>query len=188
MCRLLTSIVRRYWGVRTTKFFLTFPSGGKKFTAVLLMEKHCEPTKTVGIGKMAPLGSAGRFVLGRTPDGSVGGILIFAEDITHRKQLEEALSGMSRKLIEAHEQERTRIGRDLHDDIVQRLALLAIELEGVQRDVPDSASELRSRIGASAKPNHGNNERCSIVIARIALFETGILGHRWSDEELLQRV
>jgi len=40
--------------------------------------------------------------------------------------------GMSRKLIEAHEQERTRIGRDLHDDVVQRLALLAVELDGVQ--------------------------------------------------------
>jgi signal transduction histidine kinase len=54
---------------------------------------------------------------------------------------------MSRKLIEAHEQERTRIGRDLHDDIVQRLVLLAIELGGVQQDVPESTSELRTRIG-----------------------------------------
>jgi signal transduction histidine kinase len=55
---------------------------------------------------------------------------------------------MSRKLVEAHEQERTRIGRDLHDDVVQRLALLSIELEGVQEDVPDAASELRTRIRA----------------------------------------
>src|SRR5207247_3340690 len=51
------------------------------------------------------------------------------------------------KLIEAHEQERTRIGRDLHDDFVQRLALLAVELDGVQKDVPDSAVELGRRIG-----------------------------------------
>jgi PAS domain S-box-containing protein len=80
-------------------------------------------------------------------DGVQGGILIFSEDITHRKNAEEALSGMSRKLIEAHEQERTRIGRDLHDDVVQRLALLSIELEAVQQ-VPDAASELRTRIGA----------------------------------------
>src|SRR6266403_2193771 len=80
-------------------------------------------------------------------DGLPGGILIFSEDITHRKHAEEALLGVSRKLIEAHEQERTRIGRDLHDDFVQRLALLAVELEGVQQDVPDSASEVRTRIG-----------------------------------------
>jgi len=81
-------------------------------------------------------------------DGVTGGIVIFSEDITRRKNAEEALLGMSRKLIEAHEQERARIGRDLHDDIVQRLVMLALELGGVQQDVPDSASEVRIRIGA----------------------------------------
>ncbi len=81
-------------------------------------------------------------------DGLPGGILVFSEDITHRKHAEEALLGMGRKLIEAHEQERTRIGRDLHDDFVQRLALLSIELGAVQQDVPDGVSELRTRIGA----------------------------------------
>jgi PAS domain S-box-containing protein len=80
-------------------------------------------------------------------DGVPGGILIFSEDITHRKNAEEALLGMSRKLIEAHEQERTRIGRDLHDDVVQRLVMLAIELGGIQQKLPDSASEVRTRIG-----------------------------------------
>jgi PAS domain S-box-containing protein len=79
-------------------------------------------------------------------DGVPGGILIFSEDITHRKHAEEELLGMSRRLIEAHEQERTRIGRDLHDDVVQRLVMLAIELGGVQGDVPESAGELGRRI------------------------------------------
>jgi PAS domain S-box-containing protein len=82
-------------------------------------------------------------------DGEPGGILIFSEDITRRKHAEEQLLGMSRKLIEAHEQERTRIARELHDDVVQRLVLLSLELEGVQEDIPaDGASELRTRIGA----------------------------------------
>src|SRR6516225_6629294 len=36
-----------------------------------------------------------------TAEGAVGGILIFAEDITRRKQMEEELSGMTRKLVEA---------------------------------------------------------------------------------------
>jgi len=80
-------------------------------------------------------------------DGVPGGILIFSEDITHRKHADEALLAVSRMLIEAHEQERTRIGRDLHDDVVQRLALLSLELEGVQENIPDVASELRTRIG-----------------------------------------
>jgi len=76
----------------------------------------------------------------------VGAVVAFI-DITERKLAEAALAGVSRKLIEAHEQERTRIARDLHDDVVQRLALLSLELEGVKEDVPDVASELRSRIG-----------------------------------------
>jgi PAS domain S-box-containing protein len=62
-------------------------------------------------------------------DGTVGGILILAEDITRRKQMEEALSGLTRKLIESQEQERTRIARELHDDVSQQLALLAVELD-----------------------------------------------------------
>jgi PAS domain S-box-containing protein len=63
-------------------------------------------------------------------------------DITDRKRAEEALSGMTRKLIETQEQERTRIGRELHDDINQRLAMLAIELEQLQ----ENPSEVRSRV------------------------------------------
>lgn len=76
-------------------------------------------------------------------DGSIGGILILAEDITRRKQMEEALSNMSRKLIESQEQERTRIGRELHDDINQRLAMLAIELEQLQNSPVEVASRLQ---------------------------------------------
>ena len=48
-------------------------------------------------------------------------------------------------MIEAQEQERTRIGRELHDDIGQRLAMLAIALEQLQesRALP---AEVRSHV------------------------------------------
>jgi PAS domain S-box-containing protein len=87
----------------------------------------------------------------RTATGIVGGILIFSEDITHRKQMEEAFSGMSRKLIESQEQERVRIGRELHDDIGQRLALLAVELEHLQRTSPELPVEVRTRLSELQK-------------------------------------
>jgi PAS domain S-box-containing protein len=58
-------------------------------------------------------------------------------DITERKAAEEALSSMTRKLVEAQEQERARIARELHDDINQRLALLAIELRQAEQNHPD---------------------------------------------------
>jgi PAS domain S-box-containing protein len=84
----------------------------------------------------------------KTAEGAVGGILILAEDITRRKHMEEALSDMSRKLIESQEQERARIGRELHDDINQRLAMLAMELEQLQAnpfEVQGRVQELRER-------------------------------------------
>jgi PAS domain S-box-containing protein len=81
-----------------------------------------------------------------TLDGTPGGILIFAEDITHRKLAEQALSDMTKKLIESQEQERARIARELHDDINQRLAMLAIELAQVQDNHPDLPPEILNRM------------------------------------------
>jgi signal transduction histidine kinase len=59
-------------------------------------------------------------------------------DVTERNRAEEALLEVNRRLIEAQEEERARIGRELHDDINQRLAMLAIELERLQ----DNPSEV----------------------------------------------
>jgi PAS domain S-box-containing protein len=78
----------------------------------------------------------------RTGDGMVGGVLIFAEDITKRKKMEEAVSEVSRKLIQSQEQERARIGRELHDDINQRLTMLSVEIERLK----DNPSEIDSRV------------------------------------------
>jgi PAS domain S-box-containing protein len=75
----------------------------------------------------------------KTATGTIGGILIFAEDITRRKQMEQALSSMSRKLIESQEQERSRIARELHDDVSQQLSLLAVELDQWDHSASDSS-------------------------------------------------
>jgi PAS domain S-box-containing protein len=63
-------------------------------------------------------------------------------DISEWKRSDEALSGMTRKLIESQEQERARIGRELHDDINQRLAMLSLDLEQLQ----ENPSEVQSRV------------------------------------------
>jgi PAS domain S-box-containing protein len=67
-------------------------------------------------------------------------------DITERRRAEEALAIVNRKLIEAQEQERARIARELHDDICQRLCLLALNLDQVQRDSPALPSEVLDRL------------------------------------------
>ena len=63
-------------------------------------------------------------------------------DVTERKLAEQALAEMTRKLIQSQELERARIGRELHDDINQRLAMLAIELE----QLPADPSHLETRV------------------------------------------
>ena len=81
-----------------------------------------------------------------TPSRIVGGIVILAEDVTHRKVLEDAISDMRQKLIVSQEQERTRIARELHDDIGQRLALLTMELDELQQGYSRSRiEELRKK-------------------------------------------
>jgi signal transduction histidine kinase len=64
-------------------------------------------------------------------------------DVTERKQAEELRSNMTRKLIESQEHERARIARELHDDIGQRVAMLAIEIERLERR-PEAPSEIRN--------------------------------------------
>jgi PAS domain S-box-containing protein len=71
-------------------------------------------------------------------------------DITQRKLAEAALASVSGRLIEAQEQERSRIGRELHDDIGQRLALLAIKLQELHND-PLILPGVRSRTGEIQK-------------------------------------
>jgi PAS domain S-box-containing protein len=57
----------------------------------------------------------------------------FLIDITERKRTEEALINLSGRLINAQEDERKRIARELHDDLNQRMALLSIELAQLEQ-------------------------------------------------------
>ncbi|HMK23767.1 MAG TPA: ABC transporter substrate binding protein [Terriglobales bacterium] len=67
-------------------------------------------------------------------DGSFAGYIGSCLDVTERRRAEEALAGIGRRLIEAHEEERTWIGRELHDDINQRLALLSVEVDRLSHE------------------------------------------------------
>ena len=60
-------------------------------------------------------------------------------DITERKRAEEELRDLSRRLIRAHEEERALLARELHDDVTQRLAVLAIDARPRRVAAPDGA-------------------------------------------------
>ena len=69
-------------------------------------------------------------------------------DITERRRAEALSTSQRRRLLEAQEAERARIARDLHDDIGQRLALLAIGLEELRQSAANPASGIAESIGA----------------------------------------
>jgi PAS domain S-box-containing protein len=98
------------------------------------------------------------------PDGTFAGYIGSCIDITERKLAEESLSTIGRRLIEAHEEERTWIGRELHDDINQRLALLAVELDRWSQDastneITELVCHTRARIAEIAQDVQGLSHR-----------------------------
>jgi len=73
-----------------------------------------------------------------------------ARDITERKQTQDTLRMFSRQLIEAQEDERQRISRDLHDQIGQALTAVKMNLHSVQRVCaePEASHRIRDNIDA----------------------------------------
>jgi PAS domain S-box-containing protein len=85
-------------------------------------------------------------VLRFNPDGSFAGYIGSCIDVTERKMAEDALSSLSVRLIEAQEEERKRIARELHDDYNQRLAMLAIDLDKLAENIADSSIDASQQL------------------------------------------
>ena len=68
-------------------------------------------------------------------------------EITEHKQAREELLDLGGRLINLQEEERSRIARELHDDVCQRLALLAVELQYAAESSPESGPELVEKVG-----------------------------------------
>jgi signal transduction histidine kinase len=114
--------------------------------AVTEAREKCSPYKVEfrsvhGDGTVRWISASGEFQFSKRGDPER--MLGIAVDITERKLAEESMASVGRRLIEAHEAERTRIGRELHDDINQRLALLAVELDRWNETLPSRPQLLK---------------------------------------------
>jgi PAS domain S-box-containing protein len=85
-----------------------------------------------------------------TPDGSFAGYIASAIDITELKAARAALSNLSGRLMEAQEQERTRVARELHDDVLQRISFVTIDLARLHDTMPATAADARSAVAATS--------------------------------------
>jgi PAS domain S-box-containing protein len=86
---------------------------------------------------------------------------VIAIDITAQKKTEEALRksekalqrsqeelrALAARLLSAHEEERRRLSRELHDDLNQQLALLTIKVESLEKELPSSPDLIRTELG-----------------------------------------
>ena len=60
-------------------------------------------------------------------------------DITNRKRADDSLRNLSQRLIQAQEDERALLARELHDDLTQRLAVLAIDVGRAEQGARDES-------------------------------------------------
>jgi PAS domain S-box-containing protein len=115
------------------------------------LEREGETTYEVEVmakdGRRVPVEVSSRAIY---ENGAIVSVQGTARDITERKQAQDTLRMFSRQLIEAQEDERRRIARDLHDQIGQALTAVKMNLYTVQRFciAPEAAHCLKDNIDA----------------------------------------
>lgn len=80
---------------------------------------------------------------------SAGGdarIRVYTHDVTALTRAEEKAQALARRVVVAHEEERHRVSRELHDEAGQALAALKISLQLMRDDVADRVPEVRAEL------------------------------------------
>lgn len=88
-----------------------------------------------------------------------------ARQILKREQIEDARTELLRRLVRAHEEEYCRIARELHDDLTQRLAILAIDCATMEQlpacplGITEGLRAMRERLVALSEGVHSLSRR-----------------------------
>ena len=123
------------------------------------------------------------FARGRRPGAAESALLAELADhggrAVHAVLLSEALLVNRQLLVTAREEERSRLRRDLHDELGPTLAGLAMQLNGLQsvlREDPDTAAERMARMEAVTRQALDDVRRVSRELRPPALDELGLVG------------
>src|SRR5204863_6280589 len=71
----------------------------------------------------------------REESGAIFGTCAIIRDISEKKKIERQLQQLTRRLHNAHDEERRRVARDLHDSTAQVLAALTMNLAALGRPI-----------------------------------------------------
>ena len=75
----------------------------------------------------------------------VTGTVGIALDITERKKIEDALRALAARLQSVREEERTKVAREIHDELGQALTAIKIDLVSLIRELPADQEQQRKR-------------------------------------------
>lgn len=81
-------------------------------------------------------------------------VIVLTFEVQKRRLANLEVKELSGRLIHASEEERKRIARELHDDISQRLAIVAIEIELLVRDVLLHQPEISASLQQTLRQLH----------------------------------
>jgi PAS domain S-box-containing protein len=114
--------------------------------------------------------------------GQMCGALGMVTDITQRKKAEaelrssrDQIRGMAGKVLRAQEEERRRIARELHDDIVQRVAALSIGMSRIKRQAAAVDESIANELAGIQKTIHSLAQHVRQISHRLhpAVLEHG---------------
>ena len=97
--------------------------------------------------------TARHVVFSRDSAGGVREALGVAEDVTDREAAREALSAseselraLAMRLISFQEEERKRVAREIHDNVSQHMAAVAIQTSRLRNDLPSDRAEIVAKL------------------------------------------
>lgn len=118
------------------------------------------------------------FAMRQGEDGSILGYEGSIRDVTEHKRLQQNLQLYITEVTKAQEEERKRIARELHDESIQDLAILSLDIEAVTRSRSRlSRVTVKSLEQIQEKVNHiaGELSRLSRALRPSALDQLGLV-------------
>ncbi len=107
-----------------------------------------------------------------------GGWLCIARDVTERHQREESTRFFARQVLQAQEEERRRVARELHDSTVQSLVVVSNQLEALAldgHDLPPAAGERLGQVQGLVREAVSEARHFSQNLRPPALDDLGLL-------------